>query len=126
MNLSASTEELKVSSDGRRPVRIRHCESSDLGDVDALTKLEELRAEFEPWATLMSSATGVAGWRGSIPQRQDISTSVTLNKLAKIMTEQFDWEENVARNIADAEFTMETASGKCGAKTARQKKEREV
>ena len=38
------------------------------------------------------------------------------------MTEQFDWEENVARNIADAEFTMEIASGKCGAKTARQKK----
>ena len=121
VNLSASTEELKVSSDRTRPRRIRPCESLDLGDEDALTKPEELRAEFEPWATLMSSATGLAGWRGSSPQKQEISTSVTPNKLAKIMTEQFDWEENAARKIADAEFTMETASGKCGAKTARQK-----
>ena len=42
------------------------------------------------------------------------------------MTEQFDWEENVARNIADAEFSMETASEMCGAKTARQQKANEV
>ena len=68
VNLLASTEELKVSSDRTRPRRIRHCESLDLGDEDALTKLEELRVEFEPWATLMSSATGVAGWRVSSPQ----------------------------------------------------------
>ena len=104
------------------PRRVRHCESLDPGDQDALTKLEELRAEFEPWATLMSSATGLKRWRGSSPQRQEISTSVTPNKLAKIMTEQFDWEENVARNIADAEFTIKTASGKCVAKTSRQKR----
>ena len=43
VNLSASTEELKLSSDGTWPRRIRHCESLDLGDEDALTKLEELR-----------------------------------------------------------------------------------
>ena len=69
VNLLASTEELKVSSDRTRPRTIRHCESLDLGDEDALTKLEELRVEFEPWATLMSSATGVAGWYASSPQR---------------------------------------------------------
>ena len=44
VNLSAGTEELKVSSDRTKPLRIRRCESLDLGDEDALTKLEKLRA----------------------------------------------------------------------------------
>ena len=44
VNLSASTEELKVSFDRTRPRRNRQCESLDLGHEDALTKLEELRA----------------------------------------------------------------------------------
>ena len=91
VNQLSSTEELKVSSDGTWPRRIRHCESLDLGDEDALTKLEELRVRVRTvgcltvlgdrhgrMARIITSMTGDQHISHSAEARQDHDGAVWL------------------------------------------------